>query len=596
MTGVYRRVGRHLARYWTGLATLAVFMASAQLLQVLNPWPLKYLLDGVLVGRRIRLPFATFTDATTHQRLVAAAVLAVVYFGIIVTGVLLSAAGTYTIARVALRMIHDLRSDLVTHMRRLSLRFHSNQSVGDSIFRAINDARSIQDVVIYGIGTFSAPLLRLLLMITLMAWLSPILALVAVAVGPPLLWAIRKLSKRIQDTAFDSREHLSRLTALIERTMVAIRAVQVFGQEADEQSKFRDTSLAFVGAQLRFRTWEQILNVSTVAIIGVGSALVMGVAAQQVISGVLTVGTLYVFMSYMQTIYNAMQQVMQVWAPFQDALVGVSRAFQVLDEVPDIDEPTDAVQKTTFDTSLRLRNVSMEYDSGRRVLDGIDLEVGRGEKVAIVGETGSGKTTLLSLIPRLYDVSDGSLEIDGLDVRTLSVSGLRGLISMVPQEPLLFSATIGENILYGRLDATQEEVERAATLARASGFIAELPKGFDTEIGERGIRLSTGQQQRISIARAFLKDAPILLLDEPTSALDLKTEADFLEGLDELMMGRTVFIVAHRLSTIRTVDRIYVLEAGHVVESGSHDELMATGGAYRSLYMRQFGNDPEPVA
>jgi ABC-type multidrug transport system fused ATPase/permease subunit len=371
--------------------------------------------------------------------------------------------------------------------------------------------------------------------------------------------------------------------------------VQVFGKEGDEQERFQSTSLRFVAAQLRFRTWEQTLNVATVGIIGVGSALVMGVAADEVIRGALTVGSLYIFMSYMQSIYNAMQQVMQVWAPFQDAVVGVHRAFQVLDEVPEIDEPADAIVKTNFDRSIAFRDVSLEYERGRPVLRGISFEVARGEKVALVGETGSGKTSLLSLVPRLYDATDGAVEVDGIDLRRLSVPALRSMISMVPQEPLLFSATIGQNILYGRMDASPEEVQRAARLARAAAFIEELPKGYETEIGDRGVRLSTGQQQRVSIARAFLKNSPILLLDEPTSALDLKTEADFLDGLDELMAGRTVFIVAHRLSTIRTVDRIYVLDAGRIVESGSHLDLMAAGGAYRSLYQRQFGADAEPV-
>jgi subfamily B ATP-binding cassette protein MsbA len=216
--------------------------------------------------------------------------------------------------------------------------------------------------------------------------------------------------------------------------------------------------------------------------------------------------------------------------------------------------------------------------------------VRKGEKIAIVGETGSGKTTILNLMPRLYDVTEGAIEIDGADIRGLKIVALRDLISMVPQEPLLFSATVRENILYGRLDATSEEVQAAARAARADGFIQDLPAKYETEVGERGVKLSVGQQQRISIARAFLKDAPILLLDEPTSALDLRTEADLLEGLADLMVGRTVFIVAHRLSTIRNVDRIYFLERGHIAEAGSHEELMAARGHYYQLFMSQFGS------
>jgi subfamily B ATP-binding cassette protein MsbA len=280
---------------------------------------------------------------------------------------------------------------------------------------------------------------------------------------------------------------------------------------------------------------------------------------------------------------------MFVYGPFQDSVVGVGRAFQVLDQTSDIEEAPDAVDKPSFEEAVRFRHLRFAYEPARPVLDGIDFEARKGEKLAIVGETGSGKTTILSLIPRLYDASEGSVEIDGIDVRQIKLAALRDLVSMVPQEPLLFSATVRENILYGRLDATNEEVEAAARAARADTFIQELPAKYETEVGERGVKLSVGQQQRISIARAFLKDAPILLLDEPTSALDLRTEADFLEGLADLMVGRTVFIVAHRLSTIRNADRIYFLEDGRIAEQGSHDELMEARGNYYRLFMAQFG-------
>jgi ATP-binding cassette subfamily B protein len=582
--GVYKRVGRHLLRYWRGVAAMASLLSVGALLQVLTPWPLKYLIDGVLVGDQLHLgPLGTFDTGTTHARTVAAWYLAAAYLAITLLTVAFTSLGNYMIARVALRMIHDLRGELVAHMRHLSLRFHDNRSVGDSIFRAINDARGIQDVVIYGVAAFGVPLLHVIVTLVLMALLSPTLAVLVVAVAPPLLWTIRRLSRRIKSSAAQSRVHLSALTSLIQRTLLAIRAVQVFGKEAAELDRFRETSLSFVGAQTRFRRWEQTLNFATAGIIAVGTALIFGVAATEVINGVLTVGVLYVFISYLRDVYAAMQQVMQVWAPFQDAVVGVARTFQVLDEIPDISEPADAVVKDQLVESIAFRSVSLAYDPGHPVLEDIDICVVKGEKVALVGETGSGKSSLLTLIPRLYDVTDGALEIDGVDVRRFSIAALRSMISLVPQDPLLFGATVGQNILYGRLDASQEEIERAATLARAAGFIEQLPRGYETEIGERGVRLSAGQQQRISIARAFLKDAPILLLDEPTSALDLRTESDLLEGLDDLMEGRTVFIVAHRLSTVRNVDRIYVVDAGRIVETGSPAELLAADGSYAAL-------------
>jgi subfamily B ATP-binding cassette protein MsbA len=283
-----------------------------------------------------------------------------------------------------------------------------------------------------------------------------------------------------------------------------------------------------------------------------------------------------------------MNQIMFVFGPMQDAAVGVSRAFRVLDTPPDIVERPGAGDAGPLTEALVLEGVTLVHPDRRRALDGIDLVVRRGEKVALVGETGSGKTSVLNVIPRLHDVTAGRILLDGADTRDLTLTSLRAQVSLVPQEPLLFSASIRDNIRYGRLGASDDEIEAASRAAQAHEFVTALPAGYDTQVGDRGMRLSLGQQQRIAIARAFLKDAPILLLDEPTSALDAATEAGLLDSLDVLMAGRTVVIVAHRLSTIRSVDHIYLLDAGRVVEHGTHDDLMATDGRYRELWDRQF--------
>ena len=600
VTHVYRRILSFMRQFWHGIGVGVFFAMLSSLFIAFQPWPIKFIIDGVLqidegVSTLKLGPLGDIVSETDQERLIVAGALAGVFLALTVVGVLFNAASFYVIARTALYMIHTLRSRLVGHMRSLSLRYHASQSIGDSIWRSINDARSIQEVMIFGVQSWAVLAFRLLVMVALMLLLDPLLTLVSLGVLPLLFYTIQRLTGRIQRASQESREHMSRLTTLIEQTMGAIRAVQVFGREGMEQRRFEGTSLNFVRAQLRFRQAEQFLNVATVAITGLGTAAVLLLASQRVMSGTVTVGSLWIFVSYMQSIYQMMNQIMFVYGPFQDAVVGVGRAFEVLDETSEIKEAPDAVEKPGFDRSLRFRQVHMEYEPDRPVLRGIDFEVQRGEKVAIVGETGSGKTTILNLIPRLYDVTDGPIEIDGIDVRELKIPSLRDLVSMVPQEPLLFSATVRENILYGRLDASMEEVEAAARAARADDFIQELPAKYETEVGERGVKLSTGQQQRISIARAFLKDAPILLLDEPTSALDLRTEADFLEGLAQLMEGRTVFIVAHRLSTIRNVDRIYFLEDGVIAEAGSHDVLMEARGRYYELFMRQFGV-VEPVS
>ncbi len=594
LTGVYRRIAGFVAEFRGGVALGLGLSALSTLFFVLLPFPVKLLIDGVLISDRLDLgPFGAVATETTDDKLSAAAGLAAAYVVVSIAQVTANGASFFVIARTALFMIHTLRSRLVSHLRTLSLRYFANTSVGELIFRSINDARSIQEVMIFGFGTWITLAFRILLMAVFMALLDPLLTVVALLVVPALALTIRMLARRIQSASQTSREHMGGLTSHIEQTMGAIRAVQVFGDDEQERERLESISLRFVRAQLRFRWAEQALNIATVSITGIATAGVLWAASRRVISGEVTVGSLWVFVTYMQAIYQLMNQIMFVFGPFQDAVVGVGRAFQVLDTVPDITEKPGAEKLRPFASEIRLTGVGLVHDEGRVALDGLDLVVRRGEKVALVGETGSGKTSVLNLVPRLYDVTSGALTVDGTDVRDVTLVSLRAQVSLVSQEPLLFSSSIRDNIRYGRLAASDEEVEMAARAAQAHDFIATLPEGYDTSVGERGVKLSVGQQQRISIARAFLKDAPILLLDEPTSALDANTEAGFLNSLEALMEGRTVVIVAHRLSTIRSADRIYVLDQGRIVESGSHHDLIALGGSYRTLHARQVF-DPGP--
>ncbi len=596
LAGVYRRIGRFVLEFRSGVALGLGLSGLSTLLFVLLPFPIKWLIDGVLIGDTLDVgPFGEVSTATATEKMTVAAWIAALYVLLSVAQVVTNAASFYVIARTALLMIHTLRSRLVAHLRTLSLRYFSNTSVGELIFRSINDARSIQEVMIFGFGTWATLALRIALMAAFMAMLDPWLTLVALLVVPALAVTIRLLARRIQTESHTSRQHMGALTSHIEQTMGTIRAVQVFGDDTDERERLEAISMRFVRAQLRFRWAEQQLNIATVSITAIATALVLWMASRSVIDGAVTVGDLWVFVTYMQAIYQSMNQVMFVFGPFQDAVVGVGRAFQVLDTEPDIKERPGAPDLAPFGHQLRLEDASLVHDGGRGALCGVDLVVHRGEKLALVGETGSGKTSVLNLLPRLYDVTGGRVTVDGTDVRDVTLSSLRHQISVVSQEPLLFSASIRDNIRYGRLGATDADVAAAAVAARAHDFITALPGDYETEVGERGVKLSLGQQQRISIARAFLKDAPILLLDEPTSALDANTEADFLTSLEELMSGRTVVIVAHRLSTIRSADRIYVLDQGRVVESGSHAELLALCGTYRRLHDRQL-LDVEPAA
>ena len=586
---IYRRIAVFMWDFRRDLGIAIALALVTSLAFSLLPWPIRYLIDGVLLGDELQLgPLGSFANETDADKVRLGFFLALAYFVLQMIAALASAASFYFFARTALFMIHTIRGAMLRQLRTLSLGFHATKSTGDMIFRAMNDARSIQEVMIFGVQAWILPIFQVTFMIVLMLILDWVLTIAALITSPLLVITIRRLTSKIQSASQESRGHLSRLTALIEQTLNSIRAVQVFGTEGDEADRFDGTSQNFIGAQLRFRMVEQSLSVGTMAITGLGTALVLYVASNRVVSGMVTIGALWIFINYMQRIYDVLQQNMNLFGVLQDSIVGVGRAFQILDAKPSIVDQPDAIELTGIDTAIEFDGVALAYDDAEPVLQDLSLTIGKGEQIALVGATGSGKTSILTLIPRLYDVSAGKILVDGQDLREVQLTSLRNQVSLVPQEALLFSTTIKENILYGRRAASDEEVEAAARAARAHEFIMAMPDGYETEVGDRGAKLSIGQQQRIAIARAFLKDAPILLLDEPTSALDLQTESEFLDGLDRLMDGRTVVIVAHRLSTVRHVDRIYVLDAGHVVEVGNHEALMAAEGRYHQLYTSQF--------
>lgn len=587
---IYRRIWRFMGEFRGGLSVAIGLSFLTSLAFSLLPWPIRYLIDGVLLTDRLDLgPLGVYESATDGDKVRLALMLAGAYLVIQLVAALGASASFYFFAKTALFMIHTLRGRMMAHLRTLSLGFHATKSTGDMIFRAMNDARAIQEVMIFGVQAWIMPVFQITLMVTLMLILDWVLTVAAVIVSPLLIFTIRRLTARIQAASQASRGHLSRLTALIEQTMNSIRAVQVFGTEGNEAARFDGTSRNFIKAQLRFRMAEQALSVGTMAITGLGTALVLYVAANRAVAGAVTVGALWIFINYMQRIYDVLQQNMNLFGLLQDSIVGVGRAFQILDTEPAISDRPNARTIDAVTEGISFDRVGLTYDVGHTpVLSEIGLSVDRGEKIALVGPTGSGKTSILNLIPRLYEATEGSVKIDGVDVKDITLASLREQISLVPQEPLLFSTTVRENILYGRRTAEDDEIEAAARAARAHDFIVGLPEGYDTEIGDRGAKLSIGQQQRLAIARAFLKDAPILLLDEPTSALDLQTETELLDELARLMEGRTVIMVAHRLSTVRNVDRIYVLDNGRVAEHGSHHELMGTDGRYQRLYSSQF--------
>jgi len=399
---------------------------------------------------------------------------------------------------------------------------------------------------------------------------------------------VKGLNRKIVTAATEVRDLESRVYSLVQWGMSAIKLVQAFTKEDEEHRRFMGASRESLRATLRLYNWQTLYSAAVNIVVAFGTAVVIYAGARAVLSGNLTVGQLLVFVSYLATLYQPINQITQSWGLIAAARVGATRVFEVLETEADLPGGTRQFPPGGVRDKITWRNVSFRYRPETPVLNGIDLTVPAGSKIAIVGPTGAGKSTLLGLLPRFFDPTGGAVTIDGVDIRDYTLNSLRSQISMVLQPPLIFPLSVADNIAYGRPGADREAIENAARLARIHDTVARMPERFETLLGEGGIALSEGEKQRITIARALLRDAPILILDEPTSALDVETEALVMEAIERLMEGRTTFIIAHRLSTIRGCDRILVLRDGTIAESGNFGELLRRGGTFAEYYRTQF--------
>jgi ATP-binding cassette subfamily B protein/subfamily B ATP-binding cassette protein MsbA len=494
------------------------------------------------------------------------------------------------------RMVNDFRSDLYAHLARLSLAFHSRRQVGDLLYRLTADTFAIQTLTMNGFFPILTSVVLLGGMVGVMLRMDPTLTLVSLAVVPALFALIARLSSRITALSTDARVKESALWTVASRTMGAIRVVQAFTTEEEEHRRFVGTSTASLGATLRLYTFQSAYSAFVNVLIAGGTAAVLWVGATHVLDGTLTVGEMLVFTTYLASLYAPINSLTQTWGLVQGARVGAERVFEILETTPDLPDGTRTLARADVRGAITFEEVHFGYAADREVLKGASFHVRPGDVVAIVGATGAGKTTLVSLVPRFYDVTAGRVLLDGIDVRTFRLKALRQQVAMVLQPALVFPTTVRENIAYGSPDATPQAVAAAARLAQLDDFLARLPQGLDTIVGEGGATLSSGEQLRITIARAILRDAPLLILDEPTSALDATTEARVMEGLERLMTGRTTFVIAHRLSTVRRADVILVLDDGRIVEQGTYAELVARGGHFAQLHRTQFGEETARVA
>jgi ATP-binding cassette, subfamily B, bacterial len=535
-------------------------------LELLKPWPLKVIIDSVLGGAP--LPFA-WSGEWSPSALLAASCLALVLLYVLIAG--LTVANNYTGIRLGQRMVSDLRGELYGHLHRLSLGFHGRRPVGDLIYRVTADTFAIQTLTTNCVLPLVSALILLGGMAVVMARLDWRLTILALGVCPALLLLIARLNTRMSAAATHARQHESEVYSVVQRAMSAIRVIQAFSSEEREHRRFMDTSERSLAASLHLYTLQTVYSGAVNLTIAAGTALVIWVGA------------------YLASLYGPINSLFQVWGVVQAGKAGVTRVFDILDVERDIPDGHRVFPAEGATGTVAWDDVSFGYGSDRAVLKNVTLHVRAGEKVAIVGATGAGKSTLVSLIPRFFDTWSGRVSLDGVDVREYQVAALRRQIAMVLQPPIIFPTTIRENIAFGRPDASDDEIREAARLACLDTTIARMPDGYDTVVAEQGASLSEGEKQRVTIARALLRDSPILILDEPTSALDSDTEATIMRALDRLTAGRTTLIIAHRLSTVRRADRIVVLRDGSVLEQGTFDELIEQRGVFASLYFAQSG-------
>jgi ATP-binding cassette subfamily B protein/subfamily B ATP-binding cassette protein MsbA len=583
---ILRRTAAYLWPYrWrTALALLQV--ASISALELLKPWPLQIVIDSVLGGK----PVAWAPLAGLRPQ----ALLAVAAAGLVLTYALLGVVAVwnnYTTISIGQGMVNDLRSRLYAHLQRLSLSFHARAGVGDLIYRVTADTYAIQTLAMNGLFPILSAVLLLGGMLVVMIRLDPLLTAVACGVAPLLFAGIGLVNRRLTAAAMEMRERESEVYQIVQRNLSAIKVVQAFSREGAEHGRFVAGSRASLRSGLRLYTLQTAYGAATNVLIAAGTGAVLWVGAHQVWSGRLSVGEMIVFVSYLAALYAPINAIVQTWGLIQGATAGVVRVFTILDAEPAVRDGQGTLPPPVRG-EVEFRAVCFSYPDGAPALRGVDLRVKAGECLAIVGPTGAGKSTLVSLVPRFYDATAGQVLIDGIDVRTLRCADLRRQISMVLQPPIVFPVSIHDNIAYGRPEATRAEVEAAARMAQAHDFVARLPAGYDTIVGEQGATLSEGERQRLTIARAVLRRAPILILDEPTSSVDVTTEASIMDGLEGLIERRTTFVIAHRLSTVRRADRIVVLREGAVVEHGTLAELLARGGVFARMYATQFAAEP----
>jgi ATP-binding cassette subfamily B protein/subfamily B ATP-binding cassette protein MsbA len=585
--GVYRRTLSYYRPFWVETSLALLLSLGVTALNLLKPWPFKYIVDGILspvteATRPAHEQLQQWFGAMPGSQVIFILCLSMVLITFVAG--LINLFSNYMLIGVGLKALLRIRTELYAYLQSLSLKFHDTRRSSDSSFRVAYDSQSIQTIYNRGFTNIFSSGLMLVATFVIMVKIDARLTMLSLAVVPVIVFLIHYYAKKVRTQSTTIKERESDLLATVQEGLASIRLVHAFGREDYEVGQFRRRAAESLAANMQMTMTSVVSALVVGTLMAAGTAVLYYAGSLHVMEQKLSLGDLLVFASYLLMLYSPLEQLTHTAWAMEGAAAGARRCFDILDRPDEVPEAPDAKPLRQAKGEIEFRDVDFGYSNERLILNGIQLRIRAGERVALAGGTGAGKSTLLSLVPRFYDPTRGAVSIDGHNLREVTKKSLRSHISMVLQDTVLLSTTVRENIAYGRPGATEEEIMEAARRAQAYDFIMAMPEGFASQVGERGGHLSVGQRQRIGIARAFLKDAPILLLDEPTSALDGATEQAVMAVVTELMRGRTTLIITHRLATVHGLDRIVVLEHGHVAEDGTGPELLAKNGPYAKMF------------
>ena len=573
----YIRLMNYIRPYVKHLAFAIVCIVLAAAANLYVPWIIKDMIDKVLMERDMAM-----------LNLIAGGIIVVFFFrGIFYYG------QSYLVSFVGQRVVIDIREALFEKFQRMPLAYFDRHQTGEIMSYVTNDVQALQNALVDKLIELVTESSVLVGSIALMFYLDWKLTLITLITVPLVGQAMNIFGKKLKKSGIVIQERLADINSLLQESISAVRVVKSFVRERHEIARFHKQNELNFQAEMKNVQLTSLLTPTVEFLAAITVTFILWIGGYEVVQGDLTAGALVAFLTYAVNLANPVKRISRIYGTVQRAMAAADRVFDVIDMEETIHDKEGAVPLPEIEGRVAVKDVSFSYKEGAPALSHVSLEASPGQLIAFVGPSGAGKSTIANLIPRFYEVNEGVIEIDGHDVRDVTLDSLREQIGIVPQETMLFSSSVRENIRYGRLDATDEEIEEAARAANAEEFILQLPEGYETKIGERGLNLSGGQRQRIAIARAILKNPRILILDEATSALDTESEKIVQAALDKLMVGRTSFAIAHRLSTIFNADCIYVIDGGHIVEQGTHEDLLAAGGLYSTLYNIQFRGEGE---